>query len=173
MSMRQLKISKSITNRESQSLEKYLQEIGRVELIKPEEEEELAKQLKLEIITGSTRFYSDNFSQSDPKSEVKFKFTWINDEQIKLPINLTGENSIEENFKDFKNIKLIDKSNEKTLLFIVNNKDDASAKSHIFNKVKYDKETGNIEIMFSETKYSETDSYSFVKMKRIKGTCSL
>src|SRR3954466_4148965 len=42
MSMRQLKISKSITNRESQSLEKYLQEIGKVELITPEEETRLA-----------------------------------------------------------------------------------------------------------------------------------
>ncbi len=42
MSMRQLKISKSITNRESQSLEKYLQEIGKVELISPEEEAKLA-----------------------------------------------------------------------------------------------------------------------------------
>ena len=42
MSMRQLKISKSITNRESQSLEKYLQEIGKVELISPEEEVQLA-----------------------------------------------------------------------------------------------------------------------------------
>jgi RNA polymerase primary sigma factor len=36
--MRQLKITKSITNRESPSLEKYLQEIGKVELITPEEE---------------------------------------------------------------------------------------------------------------------------------------
>lgn len=42
MSMRQLKISKSITNRESESLEKYLQEIGRVEMIGPEEEARLA-----------------------------------------------------------------------------------------------------------------------------------
>lgn len=42
MSMRQLKITKSITNRESQSLEKYLQEIGKVELIGPEEEVRLA-----------------------------------------------------------------------------------------------------------------------------------
>lgn len=42
MSMRQLKISKSITNRESQSLEKYLQEIGKVELITSEEEVRLA-----------------------------------------------------------------------------------------------------------------------------------
>ncbi len=46
MSMRQLKISKSITNRESQSLEKYLQEIGKVELIGPEEEVRLARLIK-------------------------------------------------------------------------------------------------------------------------------
>jgi RNA polymerase primary sigma factor len=47
MSMRQLKITKSITNRESQSLEKYLQEIGKVELITPEEEVQLAVRIKL------------------------------------------------------------------------------------------------------------------------------
>jgi RNA polymerase primary sigma factor len=46
MSMRQLKITKSITNRESQSLEKYLQEIGKVELITPEEEVSLAIRIK-------------------------------------------------------------------------------------------------------------------------------
>lgn len=46
MSMRQLKITKSITNRESQSLEKYLQEIGRVDLITPEEEVRLAVLIK-------------------------------------------------------------------------------------------------------------------------------
>jgi RNA polymerase primary sigma factor len=46
MSMRQLKITKSITNRESQSLEKYLQEIGKVELITPEEEVQLAIRIK-------------------------------------------------------------------------------------------------------------------------------
>lgn len=46
MSMRQLKITKSITNRESQSLEKYLQEIGKVELIGPEEEVQLAIRIK-------------------------------------------------------------------------------------------------------------------------------
>jgi RNA polymerase primary sigma factor len=45
--MRQLKISKSITNRESESLEKYLQEIGRVELITPEEEVKLARLIRL------------------------------------------------------------------------------------------------------------------------------
>jgi RNA polymerase primary sigma factor len=46
MSMRQLKISKSITNRESQSLEKYLQEIGKVDLITPQEEVELAMRIR-------------------------------------------------------------------------------------------------------------------------------
>jgi len=47
MSMRQLKITKSITNRESESLEKYLQEIGKVDLITAEEEVKLAEQIKL------------------------------------------------------------------------------------------------------------------------------
>jgi RNA polymerase primary sigma factor len=44
--MRQLKITKSITNRESQSLEKYLQEIGKVDLITAEEEVVLAQKIK-------------------------------------------------------------------------------------------------------------------------------
>lgn len=44
--MRQLKITKSITNRESQSLEKYLQEIGKVDLLAPEEEVDLARRIK-------------------------------------------------------------------------------------------------------------------------------
>jgi RNA polymerase primary sigma factor len=46
MAMRQLKITKSITNRESQSLEKYLQEIGKVELLSSEEEVNLAVRIK-------------------------------------------------------------------------------------------------------------------------------
>nr|WP_026764225.1 RNA polymerase sigma factor RpoD/SigA [Sediminibacterium salmoneum] len=49
--MRQLKITKSITNRESQSLEKYLQEIGKVELLEGDEEVLLAQKIKL----GDTR----------------------------------------------------------------------------------------------------------------------
>jgi RNA polymerase primary sigma factor len=44
--MRQLKISKQITNRESQSLDKYLQEIGKVDLITAEVEVELAKRIR-------------------------------------------------------------------------------------------------------------------------------
>ena len=44
--MRQLKITKSITNRESASLDKYLQEIGHEELISVEEEVELAQRIK-------------------------------------------------------------------------------------------------------------------------------
>jgi RNA polymerase primary sigma factor len=46
MSMRQLKISKSITNRESPSLERYLQEIGKLQLTSPEEEVQLAIRIK-------------------------------------------------------------------------------------------------------------------------------
>jgi RNA polymerase primary sigma factor len=44
--MRQLKITKQITNRESESLEKYFQEIGKVDLITMEDEVELAKRIR-------------------------------------------------------------------------------------------------------------------------------
>ena len=44
--MRQLKISKQITNRESQSLDKYLQEIGKVDLLTADEEVVLAKRIR-------------------------------------------------------------------------------------------------------------------------------
>ena len=44
--MRQLKITKQVTNRETASLDKYLQEIGKVELITAQEEVELAQRIK-------------------------------------------------------------------------------------------------------------------------------
>jgi RNA polymerase primary sigma factor len=44
--MRQLKITKQVTNRDTPSLDKYLQEIGRVELISPEEEVSLARRIR-------------------------------------------------------------------------------------------------------------------------------
>ena len=44
--MRQLKITKQVTNRDTPSLDKYLQEIGRVDLISPEEEVILARRIK-------------------------------------------------------------------------------------------------------------------------------
>lgn len=46
--MRQLKITKQVTNRETASLDKYLQEIGKVDLITADEEVELAQRLKRE-----------------------------------------------------------------------------------------------------------------------------
>jgi RNA polymerase primary sigma factor len=45
--MRQLKITKQVTNRETASLDKYLQEIGKVELITADEEVELARRIKI------------------------------------------------------------------------------------------------------------------------------
>jgi len=44
--MRQLKITKQVTNRDTPSLDKYLQEIGRVDLISPEEEVSLARKIR-------------------------------------------------------------------------------------------------------------------------------
>ena len=44
--MRQLKITKQVTNRETASLDKYLQEIGKVDLINADEEVELAQRIK-------------------------------------------------------------------------------------------------------------------------------
>ena len=46
MSMRQLKTTQSITSRETASLEKYFQEIGKVSMLSPEEEADLARLIK-------------------------------------------------------------------------------------------------------------------------------
>ena len=57
--MRQLKITKSITNRESASFEKYLQEIGKEELITAQIEVELARKIRagdIGNVNGSTSY---------------------------------------------------------------------------------------------------------------------
>ena len=58
--MRQLKITKSITNRESQSLDKFLQEIGREELISVEEEVELASRIRNGDMAARERLVNAN-----------------------------------------------------------------------------------------------------------------
>ena len=60
MSMRQLKISKSITNRESPSLEKYLQEIGKMDLVSAEEEVQLARRIKAGDTTALNKLINAN-----------------------------------------------------------------------------------------------------------------
>ena len=75
--MRQLKITKSITNRESDSLDKYLQEIGHEELISVEEEVELAQRIKkgdrkaLEKLTKSQLAVCCVCCQTVPKPRAK------------------------------------------------------------------------------------------------------
>ena len=61
--MRQLKISTSITNRDNSSFEKYLQDISSIPLISPEEEVEVARQIKIgskealdKLVTSNLRF---------------------------------------------------------------------------------------------------------------------
>ena len=61
--MRQLKITKSITNRESPSLDTYLAEVGRIELISAEREVELAQKIRggdlnalNELVSANLRF---------------------------------------------------------------------------------------------------------------------
>ena len=46
MAMRDLKITRSITNRESESLERYLKEISKINLLNPDEEALLAQKIK-------------------------------------------------------------------------------------------------------------------------------
>jgi RNA polymerase primary sigma factor len=58
--MRQLKIIKQVTNRETPSLDKYLHEIGKVELISAEEEVELARRIKLHDDTALERLIKSN-----------------------------------------------------------------------------------------------------------------
>lgn len=58
--MRQLKISKQVTNRDTAALDKYLLEIGKVELITPEEETELAQKIHTGDILALNRLINAN-----------------------------------------------------------------------------------------------------------------
>ena len=59
--MRQLKIAKQVTNRETASLDKYLQEIGRVDLISADEEVELARRIRNGDLVALERLTKANF----------------------------------------------------------------------------------------------------------------
>ena len=103
--MRQLKITKSITNRESASLDKYLQEIGREELIGVDEEVELAQRIRkgdqaaLEKLTkANLRFVV--FDETRGFKFISYAVWWIRQsilqalaEQsriVRLPLNQVG-----------------------------------------------------------------------------------
>jgi len=132
------------------------------------EQDEIAALLKLEILAGTPR-YSDKYGNQDTKSEIKFKFKLLNDPKSMLPVSFSDNKLIEKNFDDFKKIKLIDRSSGEQLEYAINNKDDAQ--SHIYDFIKFNRGTGNIEIMFSESKY-DGQNFAFVKRTYIKGNCN-
>ena len=85
--MRQLKITKSITNRESEALDKYLQEIGKEEMISVEEEVELAQRIRkgdreaLEKLTrANLRFVVDSICKNNafPKYNKQIRKDFAN-----------------------------------------------------------------------------------------------
>ena len=100
--MRQLKISKSITNRESASLEKYLQEIGKEEMLTAEEEVELAQRIRNGDQKALERLTRANlrFVVSVAKQYISYAVWWIRQsilqaisEQsriVRLPLNQVG-----------------------------------------------------------------------------------
>ena len=59
--MRQLKIATQITNRDSQAVEKYLQEISKISMITPEEETTLAQRIKMVIESGDHKEHWTNW----------------------------------------------------------------------------------------------------------------
>ena len=76
--MRQLKITKQVTNRETASLDKYLQEIGKVDLITADEEVELAQRIKagdqtaLEKLTKANLTICSFCCKTISKSRINF-----------------------------------------------------------------------------------------------------
>ncbi len=80
--MRQLKITKQVTNRETASLDKYLQEIGKVDLITAEEEVELAQRIKAGDRVALEKLTKANFTFRgiccETISKSRFKFTRFN-----------------------------------------------------------------------------------------------
>ena len=108
--MRQLKITKQVTNRETASLDKYLQEIGKVDLITADEEVELAQRIKagdqiaLEKLTkANLRFVvsvAKHFDETRGFKFISYAVWWIRQsilqalaEQsriVRLPLNKIG-----------------------------------------------------------------------------------
>jgi len=70
--MRQLKITKSITNRESESLEKYLQEIGKVELDRPEDTNDAHRSLLLQRLLDFSDLLQIFFKLCDSRLVMLF-----------------------------------------------------------------------------------------------------
>ena len=77
--MRQLKITKQVTNRETASLDKYLQEIGKVELITADEEVELAQRIR-----QGDRIALENLTKANLRF-CRFCFKTVPEPRIKPP----------------------------------------------------------------------------------------
>ena len=109
--MRQLKITKSITNRESASLDKYLQEIGREDLITVEEEVELAQAIKrgdrraLEKLTRANLRFVVSVAKQYQNQGLSLPDLINEGEQsriVRLPLNQVGSlNKISKAFSKF------------------------------------------------------------------------
>jgi RNA polymerase primary sigma factor len=105
--MRQLKISKQITNRESQSLDKYLQEIGKVDLLTPDEEVELAKRIKegdqiaLEKLTKANLRFVVSVAKQYQNQGLSLGDLTEQSRIVRLPLNRVGSlNKISKTFSE-------------------------------------------------------------------------